>query len=54
LTDIYLCHACSCHEILSGNGAAGGAFAQMLDARGQQASAALSDVQAKHQSVVAL
>jgi hypothetical protein len=23
LTDIYLCHACSCHEILSGNAAAG-------------------------------
>ena len=23
LTEIYLCHACSCHEILSGNAAAG-------------------------------
>jgi hypothetical protein len=23
LTEIYLCHACSCHEMLSGNAAAG-------------------------------
>jgi hypothetical protein len=25
LTEIYLCHACSCHEVVSGNAAAGGA-----------------------------
>jgi hypothetical protein len=37
LTEIYLCHACSCHKIEDGNGRAGGASESRPDAAGAEA-----------------
>jgi hypothetical protein len=44
LTEIHLCHACSCHEMLSGNAAAGAPTARAVQANGCHALRQLASV----------